>query len=72
MTEIILSSSMAWILVNKFNWQRFWNVKPINCDVCLSGWFALILTFDWLSPFYMSAAMLMTIIINKYIFETKQ
>lgn len=43
------------------------NRKPFNCDVCLSGWFSLILNLGgyWLLvPFKMAFAMVLTVFLS--------
>ena len=71
MTEIILSSCLAWVIVNVLELHRLhhWlNRKPFACDVCLSGWVALFYCpIWWDSPLKMAAAMVCTIIINKVV-----
>lgn len=68
----LLAACLAWVVVNVLEvhrWHRWFNRKPIACDVCLSGWFTLILNFsvvEWLQmPFRMAAAMILTIVIGK-------
>jgi len=44
------------------------NRKPFTCEVCLAGWFALILNLEtyWLHiPFRMSAAMILAFVLTK-------
>lgn len=43
------------------------NRKPLSCEVCMGGWFALLLSLDtyWLLvPFKMAAAMCLTYLIT--------
>ena len=77
MKEILLSACMAFVFVNvlqlhmklKLTWKLF------NCDVCLAGWFCLVIsipTVEWyLIPGYMAAAMV-AIIFLKGIFNQLQ
>lgn len=70
--DIILSACAAFVLVNVLEWQYLMRInrKPLNCAVCLSGWIFLLLHFlpdQYDIPFYMCAAMVSLIIIEKAI-----
>lgn len=69
MTELILSSCLAWIAVNVLeihHLHRSLYRKPFACDTCLSGWVAMVYCWHgWETPLYMAGAMVCTILINK-------
>lgn len=67
MKEILLACCGAWVFVYVLKFQDF-KYKPFNCEVCMAGWFTLLLflTPEWVEvPFYMSAAMILTIWVTK-------
>lgn len=70
MKEILLATCGAFVCVNMLQLHMIfkWNRKPLNCDVCISGWFCLLLSVPyvyWLHiPFYMAAAMVTTAVLN--------
>jgi hypothetical protein len=70
MKEIILAVCGAFVCVEKLQIHlrlRF-DKKPLNCSVCLAGWFCLILSVPSLSiytPFYMAVAMILQVPLTK-------
>ena len=69
----LLAAAGAFVFVNVLQFHRalkWMNRKPCACEVCMGGWFALILDFGqyWLTvPFKMALAMVMTIILTKVV-----
>ena len=68
----ILSACGGWVFVNVLEFHkrfRIINFKPLNCDVCMSGWIYLALSFNTVYwhyiPLHMSLAMVATIFLNK-------
>lgn len=68
----LMAACGAWVVVNILQLHRMlsWlNRKPFACDICLSGWFTLVLSIGavyWLYvPFKMAMAMMLTIVIGK-------
>ena len=75
MKDVILAACGGFVTVNMIQLHVIlgWNRKPLNCDVCLSGWFFLLLYFcpGWLDvPFYMAGAMIGGKIINFFMKKT--
>lgn len=65
MIEMVLSSCLAWVVVYPLGFIRF-RYKPLNCELCLSGWIALVVCWhDWYTPLYMAGAMVTTVFITK-------
>lgn len=73
MKEIILAACGAWVWVHKLKvqlWAKFLFRKPFACEVCMAGWFALLLFLlpPWADiPFYMAGAMVATVLLTKII-----
>ena len=69
----VLAACGAFVFVYILQLHRIFKVldrKPFNCEVCLAGWFSLILNLGsyWLTvPFKMSAAMVLAILITAII-----
>lgn len=70
MKEVILSSCAAFVWVYVLGMIRF-KYKPLNCETCMAGWFCLGLSigvYKWYYiPFYMAAAMCVTIALTAYL-----
>jgi len=69
MKDILLAACGAFVMVNviQFHVITGWRFKPFICDVCMAGWFYLILFFcpSWVDvSFYMAAAMIAARLIN--------
>lgn len=70
MKEILLAACGGWVTVNMVQLHLLLkaNRKPLNCHVCLSGWFCLMLTvtkYYWIEiPFMMAASMMIAAIFN--------
>lgn len=66
----ILSACGAFVFVYVLKLHttfKILNRKPFACEVCMGGWFALLLNINtyWLQiPFRMAAAMVLTILIT--------
>lgn len=69
----LLAAAGAFVFVNVLQFHRMikaLNRKPFACEVCMGGWFALVLDFGqyWLTvPFKMALAMVFTIVLTKLI-----
>jgi len=67
MIDILLAACGGFVCVEmlQVHYLLKWNKKPLNCAVCLSGWFALLIILlpDWFKvPFYMCAAMMVVVL----------
>ena len=67
--EVIYSIAMAFVWVEilqiPYRFKQKLNFKPLNCAVCLSGWFALILLgVHWTTIPLMCIAMIGQILLN--------
>jgi len=70
MIELLAScGAWVWVFILKVQTLPKLNRKPFNCEVCLSGWFTLLLSTGYyrfeIIPFKMSAAMVITILLTK-------
>ena len=66
---ILISCVSIWIdtdIFIKFRFKRRLNVKPLNCDYCLTFWGSVILSIVFLNPIYLTATLVLRII-NKLI-----
>lgn len=70
MIEAFLSACAGWVVVYPLGFIRF-KRKPFSCEVCMAGWFCLLLSigyYTWyMILFYMCAAMVFAAIITKLI-----
>jgi hypothetical protein len=69
MKDLLLASCGAFVFVNILQIDIVFGIKrkPFTCDICMSGWFFLLLYFlpEWADiPFYMAGAMIATRLIN--------
>lgn len=69
MMSVLYACAIAFVWVDilqiPFRFKQKLNFKPLNCQVCLSGWITLILTgFHWIVIPYMCLAMVIQIILS--------
>lgn len=66
--EPFLAACAAWVLVYPLGFIRF-KYKPFNCEVCLAGWFTLLLSighYRWFEvPFFMCVGMVFSVLLTK-------
>ena len=69
MKEILLAACGAFVCVEMLQLHIAFRIqrKPFNCEVCLAGWFTLLLFIlpSWFDvPFYMAGAMMMAVVVK--------
>ena len=67
--EMIYAIGIAYIWIHilqmPYRFKGKLNFKPLNCDVCLSGWITFILVgFHWIAIPYMCLAMIGQILLT--------
>lgn len=68
MNELLAAcGAWVWVYVLRVHHLIKWmNRKPFACEVCMAGWFTLFMYWiNWMTPFRMAAAMIITIILTK-------
>lgn len=66
---ILISCIHIWIdtdLFIRFRFKRGLNIKPLNCDYCLTFWGCVIMAIVFMNPVYLIAPMILRLI-NKVI-----
>jgi hypothetical protein len=66
---ILISCVLIWIdtdIFIKFRFKRGLNIKPLNCDYCLTFWGSVVLSIVFLNPVYLTATLVLRLI-NKVI-----